>query len=298
LLNAYFGKDEVVEKRVNTTLAENAPFGTVHRDVSGLSNADIWKKVDLTFLFDRTDEKASQTAEEKVRETAIRAVEVGAATVCVFPEYVHIVLEVMKERGSTIQPIAVVGFPFVEEPSEEATRETVRQTIYAMEEGATEIDMVLPRSFGKIRSGDHESVYLTSFEYVKAVVDAAKAYKREDGIPIKVKLILETAYLTPELIAEGCVLGVNAGVDFLKTSTGFAKEQFLADGKNINEHKGARAPDVALIRITVGDDIEVKASGGVKTREDALAVLEAGATRIGASGIDLGEEKKATVQGY
>jgi len=279
----FFGQDKGVERRIAATLNKNAPKGTPAAPVGvdANSTAGIMATVDLTIL----DHKART---EEVEKVAQRAAKEHCASVCVYPEHLGIVSNVMKKSGvSDVPPIAVVGFPSVAAPTSEATAATVEQTREAIAAGAKEIDMVLSMSF---REGKGD--YQNHFKYIKAVVDAAHA----KSIPVKV--ILETGYLTDRQIAEASVLAKIAGADWVKTTTGFAEEANLAKGKNISQHKGATPHDVALIRRTVGDislddngnkkPMGVKASGGVRNRAQAQAVLNAGADRIGAScGLDV-----------
>jgi deoxyribose-phosphate aldolase len=140
------------------------------------------------------------------------------------------------------------------------------ETRRAIYDGAREIDMVI--NIGALKSGDDCAV-----EYdIRAVVEAA----HEHGV--LVKTIIETALLTDEEKVRACLAAKRAGADFVKTSTGFAKS-------------GATVADVALMRRTVGPDLGVKAAGGVKDINDARAMVEAGATRIGASvGVKIAQE--------
>jgi deoxyribose-phosphate aldolase len=277
----FFGQDQAVMRRIAITLDDNAPRGTLaaRENIDAINNSTpgIMRTVDLTIL----DHNAKT---EDVEKVARRAADEHCATVCVYPEHVKIVARVMQEKGVTdVPPIAVVGFPSVPAPTPDITAQTVQQTRDAIRDGAKEIDMVLPTSFREDK-GDYQD----HFKYIKAVVDAA----HENGIPVKV--ILETAYLTDRQIAKASVLSKIAGAEWVKTSTGFAEEGKLAKDKNIKDHKGATPHDVALMRRTVGDTslddngnakpIGVKASGGVRTRDQAIAVLQAGADRIGASG--------------
>ena len=126
----------------------------------------------------------------------------------------------------------------------------------AIEDGASEIDMVI--EIGRLKDGDYDYV----LEDIKKVKEACG-----DNI---LKVIIETCLLTEEEIIKACELAVEAGADFVKTSTGFSTG-------------GAKAKDIALMRKTVGPDIGVKASGGIHTKEEALEMVEAGASRIGAS---------------
>ena len=131
------------------------------------------------------------------------------------------------------------------------------ETKDAIENGATEVDMVI--NVAALKDGEYDVVE----QDIRAVVDAAKG-------KALVKVITETCLLTDEEKVKACELSVKAGADFVKTSTGFSTG-------------GATAEDIALMRKTVGPDIGVKASGGVRTKEDVEAMTAAGATRIGAS---------------
>ena len=182
------------------------------------------------------------------------------ASVCVNPSWVKTAACVL--RGSGVPVCTVVGFPLGATLADVKAYETRR----AMFDGAREIDMVI--NIGALKSGDDCAV-----EYdIRAVVEAAH------GEGVLVKTIIETALLTDEEKVRACLSAKRAGADFVKTSTGFAKS-------------GATVADVALMRRTVGPDLGVKAAGGVKGIEDARAMLEAGATRIGASvGVKIAQE--------
>ncbi|WP_342525389.1 deoxyribose-phosphate aldolase [Chryseomicrobium sp. FSL W7-1435] len=173
------------------------------------------------------------------------------ASVCVNPTWVAFAAEQLKD--SPVKVCTVIGFPLGASTSDTKSFETKD----AIAKGATEIDMVL--NVGALKSGLNEEVQ----KDIEAVVEAAK------GKAI-VKVILETCLLTKDEIVLASQLSKNAGADFVKTSTGFSTG-------------GATAEDVALMKKTVGDDLEVKASGGVRSIEDFNAMVEAGATRIGAS---------------
>lgn len=271
----YFGTDKIVKKRIDDLLFGKSNGGQQKNPLKPTTSAEIMRCVDLTIL----DKKAS---DEDVIKVAQRAVKEHCATVCVYPEHIPLVNRVMSQSGvSDVPPIAVVGFPFVNDYSEETTQNTINETKNAIAIGAKEIDMVLPISF---KNGDGD--YNEHFRYIKAVVDAA----HELNVPVKV--ILETAYLTDDQIAIASMISKIAGADWVKTSTGFAEEDKFAIDKTADE-KGATPKAVAIMRQSVGytsiDDngnikpMGVKASGGVKTREQALAVIAAGADRIGAS---------------
>ncbi|WP_240644576.1 deoxyribose-phosphate aldolase [Paenibacillus paeoniae] len=173
------------------------------------------------------------------------------ATVCVNAGWVALAAEELK--GSGVGITTVVGFPL----GATTTASKAFEAEQAIKEGATEIDMVL--NIGLLKSGDYEGVQRD----VEGVVAACK-----DKAVLKV--ILETGLLSDEEKVKACELCVAAGADFVKTSTGFGKG-------------GATPEDIALMRRTVGPNIGVKASGGVRDLETAVQMFNSGATRIGAS---------------
>ena len=172
------------------------------------------------------------------------------ASVCVNSANVRFCKE--RLRGSGVMTVAVVGFPL----GAASTNSKAYETKQAIRDGADEIDMVL--NIGALKSRD----YATVLEDIAAVVEAAK--------PHPVKVILETAALTRDEKVISCALSKAAHAAFVKTSTGFGAG-------------GATVEDVALMRAIVGDDVGVKASGGVRDQAGAEAMVHAGATRIGAS---------------
>lgn len=178
------------------------------------------------------------------------ALEFGFATVCVNSYWIPWVSK--KLAGSPVKPITVVGFPL----GANLTSVKAFEASEAISKGALEIDMVL--NIGALRSGDTQTV----LEDIKTVVEASK--------PKLVKVILETALLTDQQKITACQLAKEAGAHFVKTSTGFS-------------NSGANVADIKLMRQTVGPDMGVKASGGIKTREEALALIAAGANRLGTS---------------
>ncbi len=207
------------------------------------TSADIAPFIDHTLL------KPEATRDE-VLKLCDEARKYGFATVCVNSANVGTAARAL--HGSAVLPIAVVGFPLgAGIPSAKAfeTREAVRC-------GAREIDMVI--NIGALKARDYALVE----KDIECVVQAAK--------PWPVKVILETSQLTQDEKIVGCALSKAAGAAFVKTSTGFAQG-------------GATAEDVALMRRIVGDDMGVKASGGVRSTEDAMKMMTAGANRIGAS---------------
>ena len=172
------------------------------------------------------------------------------ASVCLEPCWVTLAAERLAD--SEVKVCTVIGFPLG------ANTKTVKafEAKEAVENGADEVDMVL--NIGALKSGEYDLV----LEDMKAVREAAK-----DAV---VKVILETCLLTDEEKKKACALAKEAGMDFVKTSTGFSTA-------------GATTEDVKLMREAVGDAMGVKASGGIRDRETAEAMIAAGASRIGAS---------------
>ena len=170
------------------------------------------------------------------------------ASVCVNPCWVSLCAEVLK--GTGVNVCTVIGFPLGANTSEIKAQEAA----LAIKQGATEVDMVI--NIGALKEGNTDYVY----QDILAVRKAS-----ESKI---LKVIIETSYLTDEEKKTVCKLAAKAGADFVKTSTGFS-------------NAGATAEDVKLMKEASG--IKVKASGGVRTREDALKMIEAGASRLGAS---------------
>lgn len=180
------------------------------------------------------------------------ALEHGFRAVCVNPQYAYKVSQLTSD--SSVIPCVVVGFPLgaIDIPSLQAQVETVVAV------GAKEVDMVVP-----VGSMCEDDIW-TVFRHIEAVVKVAHEGKG------RVKVILETHFLYPDQLAKGCLLAVAAGADFVKTSTGFAPT-------------GARVADVALMKTIVGNRAGVKASGGIRTRQQALSFLKFGASRLGTS---------------
>ena len=207
----------------------------------------------LARMIDHTALKPETTIEE-IRTLCDEARRYCFASVCVNPCYVPFVAEWLE--GSQVEVCTVIGFPLGATRSEVKAREVE----LAVADGATEVDMVL--NIGMLKSGQFDFVESD----VAAVVRAARKGRRK----AVVKVILETALLTDEEKVIACVLAQNAGADFVKTSTGFSKG-------------GATASDIALMRRAVGKDMGVKASGGIRSVEDAQTMIAHGATRIGAS---------------
>jgi deoxyribose-phosphate aldolase len=189
------------------------------------------------------------------------------ASVCVNPTHVRYAAEQLV--GSAVQVCAVVGFPL----GATTTKEKVLETVNAIEAGATEIDMVI--NIGAVKSGDDAF----TLAQITAVTETAH---RHSAI---CKVIIETSYLTNQEKVRVCQLAQQAGADFVKTSTGFSGG-------------GATVEDVALMRHTVGQEMGVKASGGIRSFDDARRMVAAGASRLGlSSGVRVVQEAQLAKQG-
>ena len=190
------------------------------------------------------------TSKDQVAHIIEEAKEYDFASVCVNPTWVSFAAEELKDTD--VKVCTVIGFPLgANTPAVKAF-----ETKDAIANGADEIDMVI--NIGALKSNNDDLVLAD----IQAVVEAAKG--------TLVKVIIETCLLTEDEKIKACQLTKQAGADFVKTSTGFSTG-------------GATVEDVALMRKTVGADLGVKASGGARSYQDALAFIEAGASRIGAS---------------
>lgn len=206
---------------------------------------------DIAALIDHTALKPNTTSDQ-IRQLCAEAKEYKFASVCVNLTWLELCDQLLGD--STVKRCVVVGFPLgATLPSAKAY-----ETAEAIRLGAQEVDMVL--NVGRLKDGDYDLVY----QDINAVVEMAHA----EGALVKV--ILETFLLSDEEKATACMIAQRAGADFVKTSTGF-------------NGGGATVEDVTLMRSIVGNELGVKASGGVRTGADALAMVAAGATRIGAS---------------
>ena len=203
-----------------------------------------------TKYFDHTILKADAT-EAQVAKICEEALENNFASVCVNQYYTKFVAE--KLKGSDVDVCTVVGFPL----GMSDTRVKAFETKAAIEDGATEVDMVI--NVGALKD--------TKYDYV---LNDIKTLKEVCGKDIVLKVIIETCLLTDKEKVKACELSKEAGADFVKTSTGFSTA-------------GAKAEDVALMRKTVGAEMGVKASGGIHSAEEAQAMIDAGANRLGTS---------------
>jgi len=207
-------------------------------------NGDLAKFIDHTLL--KPDATRSQ-----IERLCDEARQFRFASVCVNPTWVALCSE--RLQGTEVAVCTVVGFPLGANTPETKAFET-RQ---AVQQGATEIDMVI--NIGRLKSAEYDTVR----DDIAAVVQAA-------GPAAHVKVIIETCYLTDEEKIRACILAMEAKAHFVKTSTGFGP-------------KGATPADVALMRRVVGPTMGVKAAGGIRGKETARQMIEAGATRLGAS---------------
>ncbi|MBI2609189.1 MAG: deoxyribose-phosphate aldolase [Deltaproteobacteria bacterium] len=236
---------ERVQKRINCDIL----LGKTTPKTLTLSHMTQLKPQDLAEFIDHTLLKPDVTRFQ-LEKLCKEAVEYNFKTVCVNSSNIPLVVEYL--RGSSVLPIAVVGFPL----GAATTSAKIYESQEAIQNGAQEIDMVM--NIGALKSQDYEIV----FKDIEGVVRACKS--------VPVKVILETAMLGHEEKIIACVLSKLAKAAFVKTSTGFGPG-------------GATVEDVKLMRKTVGTSMGVKASGGIRTYQDAVKMIEAGANRVGAS---------------
>lgn len=201
----------------------------------------------LNRLIDHTNLKPEATKED-IKNLVDEAMANDFYSVCVNTSFVKFI----KDYNKDIKIAAVVGFPL----GAMSTKAKAFETKTAIEDGASEIDMVI--EIGRLKEKD--------YDYVLNDIKACKEACGENVL----KVIIETCLLTDEEKIKACELAVKAGADFVKTSTGFSTG-------------GAKASDISLMRKTVGENIGVKASGGIHNKKEAMEMVEAGANRIGAS---------------
>lgn len=202
-------------------------------------------------FIDHTLLKPDATADQ-IAQLCYEARKYGFASVCVNPSFVKLCADLLK--GSEVKVCTVIGFPL----GASAPDVKAFETETALRDGATEIDMVI--NIGALKGRD----------YTLVARDIAGVVKLAHAAGALVKVIIETALLNEEEKIAACLLAKEAGADYVKTSTGFSGG-------------GATVSDVALMRRVVGPEMGVKASGGVKDYADAMSMVKAGATRIGAS---------------
>ena len=204
--------------------------------------------MDIASYIDHTNLKANATSEDIIKHCK-EAIEHHFCSVCVNTTHVPLVHKELE--GSNVLTCCVVGFPLGAMSKETKAFEASQ----AVQKGAQEVDMVI--NIGALKDKNYDLVR----EDIKGVVEASK--------PAIVKVIIETCLLTDEEKQKACELSVDAGAEFVKTSTGFSTG-------------GATVEDIKLMKSIVGDKAKIKASGGIRTREFAEELIEAGANRIGA----------------
>lgn len=234
-------------------------------------------KQEIAKMIDHTQLSACATSAD-IEKLCLEAKKYGFASVCVNPCYVPMAHDLLD--GSEIKVCTVIGFPL----GADAAADKTAQARNAVASGADEVDMVI--NLGMVKEGDFEGVE----DDIRVVVEDCRGEASDNGKSVVVKVILETCYLSDDEIEKCCIAAKQAGADFVKTSTGFATPKDAAGSPLPN---GASTHGVALMRKIVGDSMGVKASGGIRTAEDAKAMIEAGATRIGASsGVQIVENWK------
>lgn len=206
-------------------------------------------KKQLAKMMDHTILKATATPAD-VEKICREALEINAASVCINPCNIELTKRLLE--GSGVKVCTVIGFPL----GANTTSVKMYETQDAIKRGAEEVDMVI--NVGALLAGDTDTVY----NDIKGVVEAAGG--------TLVKVIIETCYLSDDQKKTACELAMKAGADFVKTSTGFGTG-------------GATAHDVALMRSVVGEKLKVKASGGIRTCQNAVEMIEASADRLGVS---------------
>ena len=235
-----------LQDKINAAIEAVLPF-----ELDDLALDEALSGAEIAAYIDHTALKADTTA-EKIQSLCAEARAHQFASVCVNSVYVPLAANLLADTA--VKVCTVVGFPLGASLS--AVKAYEAETSIA--QGATEIDMVL--QIGALKAEDYTAVY----DDIAAVVEASH------GRGAIVKVIIETSLLTNKEKVAACVIAKQAGADFVKTSTGFSSG-------------GATTHDIALMRAVVGPDMGVKASGGVRNRNDALAMIAAGATRLGAS---------------
>ncbi len=216
-----------------------------------MNNIELAKMIDHTIL-------KANTTQNDIEKLCEEAKKYNFASVCVNPYWVPLTSALLK--NSTVKVCTVIGFPLGATSSESKAYETE----IAILQGADEVDMVI--NVGAMKNDKTDIVE----NDILSVVNSARKTGKSQNKNIIVKVILETCYLTKDEIKKACICAKNAGADFVKTSTGFGTG-------------GATVEDVALMKKTVGETMQVKASGGIRDYDTAIKMIEAGASRIGTS---------------
>ncbi len=239
-------KDLVTEENVKKILNDFSDFEkSNNKPIVKLSVQELAGMIDHTLLKqDATFSEIKQLCEEAMR--------FNFASVCVNPSYVESCFKLIK--SSNVKVCTVIGFPLGATTTQVKTLETQE----AIKNGAEELDMVI--NIGRLKDRDYDFI----FNDIKTIADLSKKHLCTS------KLILETCLLSNEEKVAACLLAKEAGLNFVKTSTGFSKS-------------GATVHDVALMKFAGVNKLQVKASGGIRSYEGAIAMINAGATRLGAS---------------
>jgi deoxyribose-phosphate aldolase len=221
---------------------------------------------ELAKYIDHTLLKADATPAD-IEKLCAEAKQYGFFSVCVNGTNVALCTKLLDDSGVDVKVCSVAGFPLGAMTSKAKAFEAAA----AIEDGAREIDMVM--NIGAMKAGN-----------LKLVEEDMSAVRKACGQTALLKVIIETCLLSPDEIIKACEIAKNAGLDFVKTSTGLSTA-------------GATAEHIALMRKTVGPSMGVKAAGGVRTFDDAVTMINAGATRLGTSG-GVGIIKGQTIKGY
>ncbi|MFB9219879.1 deoxyribose-phosphate aldolase [Kurthia sibirica] len=209
-------------------------------------------KMNISTKIDHTLLKADATIEQ-IEQLCQEAAKYKFATVCINPHYIALGAKLLKESSTKV--CTVIGFPL----GANKTAVKLFEAIQAIEDGAEEVDYVL--NISDVKNGEFEAVLQEMIQFVNIKKNHPK---------LVIKIILETCYLTNDEITKVSLLARKAGLDYVKTSTGFGTD-------------GATQEAVRLMKKAVGDNVKVKASGGVRTATDAAAYIELGVERIGTS---------------
>ena len=239
-------KELVTEENIKKILQDLSEFekGKKTSEIK-LSSQDLASMIDHTLL------KPDATISE-IKQLCEEAIQNSFASVCVNPSYVETCFDLIK--SSNVKVCTVIGFPL----GATTTQSKFLEAEEAIKNGAEELDMVI--NIGRIKDKDYEYV----LNDIKSIADLSKRHLCTS------KVIFETCLLSEEEKVIACLLSKEAGANFVKTSTGFSKS-------------GATVHDVTLMKFVVGEKLQVKASGGIRSYEDAIAMINAGATRLGAS---------------
>lgn len=239
-------KDLVTEENIKKILSDFSEFEKSKKlPEIKISAQELAGMIDHTLLKpDATISEIIQLCEEAMQN--------NFASVCVNPVYVETCFSLIK--SSNVKVCTVIGFPL----GATTTQSKFLEAEETIKNGAEELDMVI--NIGKLKDKDYPFV----FDDLKSIADLSKKHLCTS------KVILETCLLSVEEKVIACLLAKEAGLNFVKTSTGFSKS-------------GATVNDVALMKFVVGVKLQVKASGGIRSYEDAIAMINAGATRLGAS---------------